>query len=116
MSGALIELPDFAQDFRTKDVFPKMFGADKAYFEANEPLRLLRRNADSIRGRTQIRVAVGGKDRLQPRSQTLHELLEQLKIDHEYEVVPGVVHNQPQFYTTLGERAFMWYQRALKRD
>jgi endo-1,4-beta-xylanase len=93
-------------------VFQKMFGSDKTYLASNHPFTLIRKDADAIRGKTAIRVAVGDQDGLQSRSQTLHDLLGGLKIPHEYEVVPGVGRNLGQFYGALGERAFLYYQKV----
>jgi acetyl esterase/lipase len=58
-------------------------------------------------------MAVGGQDGLQPRDRALHELLRELKIEREYEVVPGVAHNVRKFYDQLGEGAFISYRKAL---
>ena len=80
-----------------------MFGSDPAYVQANDPFALAAKNADAIRGKTVVRIAVGDQDSLKVRNQALHELLGQLKIDHEYELVPGVAHNGNLFYTTLGD-------------
>jgi endo-1,4-beta-xylanase len=109
MAGALIEPRETVQPA----VFEKMFGADQDYVKANDPLELLRTNAGAIRGRTRIRIAVGDQDRLRARDQALHELLGELKIEHEYELVPEVAHNGALFYRTLGPRAFAYYQKAL---
>ena len=96
-------------------VFDKMFGSDPDYVEANNPFELVRKNADAIRGRTAVRVAVGDQDGLQVRDKAFHELLTELKIEHEYELVPGVAHNGTLFYKTLGAGAFAWYQKAHHR-
>jgi enterochelin esterase-like enzyme len=109
MAGALITPRDSVQPA----VFQKMFGSDPAYVQANDPFALARKNADVIRGKTTVRIAVGDQDSLQVRNQALHELLGQLKIEHEYEVVPGVAHNSNLFYDALGERAFAWYRKPL---
>jgi endo-1,4-beta-xylanase len=113
MAGALHDAESIAA--RRAGIFKKTYGADAEYFQANNPAMLVEKNAGAIRGRTQIRIAVGDRDPLQPRSQALHELLDSLKIEHEYEVVPGVGHNGGLFYQTLGERAFAFYDRALSR-
>jgi alpha-L-fucosidase len=112
MAGAIIDYDDEVSRHDPIGIIQKMFGNDKAYFEANHPSTLVKKNADSIRGRTAVRIAVGDQDGLLPRSQALHELLVQLKIEHEYEVVPGVGHNTKLFYKLLGERAFALYQKA----
>jgi len=72
----------------------------------------VKKNADAIRGKTAIRIAVGDQDKLMPYNQALHALLTELKIEHEYEVVPGVPHDSSRLYRTLGARAFAWYQKA----
>jgi enterochelin esterase-like enzyme len=109
MAGALIEPRAEVQPA----VFEKMFGSDKAYVQANDPFALVRKNADAVRGRTAIRVSVGDQDGLQVRDKAFHDLLNELKIDHEWELVPGVAHNGSLFYEKLGERAFAYYQKAL---
>ncbi len=57
-----------------------------------------------------MRLSVGGDDTLRPNNQALHDFLEQLKIEHEWEVVPGVPHDARRFYSAVGERAFIWYK------
>src|SRR5262249_1591579 len=73
----------------------------------------LRKNADAIRGRTVIRVAVGDQDDLRIQNKTLDGLLTELKIQHEFEIVPGVAHNGAVFYRTLGAGAVAYYQKAI---
>ena len=87
-----------------------MLSAEKSYFEANDLATVIRHNVDAIRGKTKVRIAVGSEDSLQPNNQALHEFLTQLKIEHEYEVVPGVAHDSSKMYRTLGEREFAWYR------
>jgi acetyl esterase/lipase len=62
-----------------------------------------------------VRIAVGSEDTLRPNNQGLHEFLTQLKIEHEYEVVPGAAHDSTLVYQKLGDREFAWYQSALTR-
>jgi alpha-L-fucosidase len=114
MAGAIIDYQDEVTRHDPICIIDKMFGNDQAWFDANHPFTLARHNADAIRGRTAVRIAIGNQDSLQPRDQALHELLAQLKIEHEYEIVPGVGHNSNLFYKTLGERAFAWYRKALR--
>ena len=89
-----------------------MLKAEKTYFEANDLAAVIRHNADAIRGQTKVRIAVGSEDSLLPNNQALHEFLGQLKIEHEYEVVPGAPHNATVVYHTLGDREFAWYADA----
>ncbi len=111
MAGAALDFETVAS--KHSDLLKKVFGDDRDYFAANHPATLLEQNAAQIRGRMRIRIAVGDRDNLEPRSQALHEQLRRLKIDHEYEVVPGVAHNMPLFYEQLGPRAFNFYAEAL---
>ncbi|MBI3208055.1 MAG: esterase family protein [Candidatus Solibacter usitatus] len=110
MAGALIEPRAEVQPA----IFEKMFSKDKAHVDANNPFALVRQNANAVRGRTAIRIAVGDEDNLKIRCKAFHDLLMDLNIEHEYELVPGVAHNNVQFYTKLGEQAFAYYRKALK--
>jgi hypothetical protein len=109
MAGALIVPSAEVQPA----AFQKMFGANAACVQSNDPSTLVRKNADAIRGRTTIRVSVGDEDSLQVRDKAFHELLNELKIEHDWELVPGVAHAGVKFYDKLGDRAFLYYQKAL---
>jgi endo-1,4-beta-xylanase len=115
MSGALLR-PQGVAAMKNGEppIFEKMFGSDMARVVANDPFELVRQNATAIRGKTAIRIAVGSDDSLLPRNQAMHETLEELKIEHEFEVVPGVGHAALKFYETLGERAFRYYRKVLE--
>ncbi|MCP5113965.1 MAG: hypothetical protein GY953_24290, partial [bacterium] len=113
MAGALLDADRLME--RHQRILDKMYGGDQAAFARNRPSALLEQNADKIRDRMRIRVAVGGEDRLQIRSQYMHELLARLKVEHDYEVVPGVGHSSRVFYETLGPRAFHFYRTAFAR-
>ncbi len=95
------------------EIFQKMFGGNADYMKANDPFELVRKNAEQIRGKTQIRVSVGDQDGLQVRDKAFHDLLTELKIEHDFELVPGVAHNNVLFYSKLGAGAFAYYQKAL---
>jgi enterochelin esterase-like enzyme len=113
MSGALTDSIEWGplkppQGGRRK----MMLDSPKAYFEANDLATVIRHNADAIRGKTQVRIAVGSEDSLRPNNQALHEFLTELKIEHTYEVVPDARHDPKLVYGTLGERALAWYLKA----
>jgi enterochelin esterase-like enzyme len=59
-----------------------------------------------------VRIAVGDQDSLLERDRNFHALLDHLKIESEFETVPGVGHNQKLFYEKLGEGAFQFYRKA----
>jgi len=75
---------------------------------------LVTKNADQIRGRQQIRIGCGGDDSLLPRNRDLHELLTQLKIDHQYEVVDGIGHNAGEYYAKLGTKGFELHRKVFE--
>ncbi|MCX7012370.1 MAG: alpha/beta hydrolase-fold protein [Candidatus Sumerlaeota bacterium] len=89
-----------------------MLSADKAYFEANDLATVIRANADAIRGQTKVRMAIGSEDSLRPNNEALNEFLTQLKIEHDFTVVPGASHNSVQVYRMLGDDLFAWYRKA----
>jgi endo-1,4-beta-xylanase len=92
-----------------------LLSAPKDYFEATDLATLVRKNADAIRAGSKVRIAVGSEDTLRPNNQALHEFLTQLKIEHEYEVVPGAAHDSRLVYQKLGDREFDWYAAAIGR-
>jgi len=112
-SGALTDSDQFGSGPGQKNGGKSMMSrAPKSYFEENDLATIIRRNADAIRGRTLIRMTVGSDDGLLPNNQALHEFLTQLKIEHEYEVIPGVGHDSGRIYRILGDRAYALYLKA----
>jgi endo-1,4-beta-xylanase len=85
-------------------VLTPVFKGDRDRFLAEHPLQLVEKNVAKVRGRTTIRVGVGGDDSLLPRNKELHDLLEKLKVEHRYEVVAGVGHNSRDYYEKLGPK------------
>jgi esterase/lipase superfamily enzyme len=86
-----------------------MLAAPKDYFDATDLATVIRKNVEAIRGRIRVRIFVGSEDTLRVNNQGLHEFLAQLKIDHTYEVVPGVGHDSRGVYRILGDRLLDWY-------
>jgi endo-1,4-beta-xylanase len=89
-----------------------IFKGDKERFRAEHPTQLVEKNADKIRGRMNIRIGVGQDDNLLPRNKELHELLEKLQIDHQYEVVPGVGHNGRDYYKKLDAKCLELHRKV----
>lgn len=92
-----------------------MLSAPEAYFDATDLATIIRANADAIRSGSQVRIAVGSEDTLRPNNQALHEFLTQLKIEHQYTVVPGASHDATAVYRGLGDAEFEWYRNALAK-
>jgi endo-1,4-beta-xylanase len=93
-------------------LFKDIFGDDKDRFLAEHPTQLVEKNADKIRSRMNVRVGCGKDDTLLPRNRELHELLDKLKIEHQYEVVPDVAHNGIEYYKKLGGKGLEFHRKA----
>jgi acetyl esterase/lipase len=111
LAGALHTADTLAE--RRKEIFHNTYGADKDYYTAESPWTILERNADRIRGRTRVRVWVGEKDGLLAWNTRYHELLDKLKIAHDFRVVPGAAHNYRQVQDAVGPRGFAFYNRTI---
>ncbi|CAN5595139.1 hypothetical protein BH09PLA1_BH09PLA1_32530 [soil metagenome] len=75
------EAPQIADD---------VWGNNPAYFDDNDPFLLVERNVEKIRGRSKIRIYCGAGDPYHIFAEDLHAKLNQLNIEHEFELVPGV--------------------------
>jgi len=94
-------------------LFQRLYGGNVEYFKANDPWSLAEKNADAVRGRTAIRIVVGGKDGLQVPNRKYHELLDRLKIEHEFHVIEDAGHNHGPLYDGLGDKNWAFYGAAL---
>ncbi len=92
--------------------FRDVFGGDIRYARANSPWTLVRQNADRIRGRTFIRIGVGGKDGLLARNTEFHDMLVQLGIDHTWSVVPNCTHSPEELFANWPGNPFEFYAAA----
>jgi endo-1,4-beta-xylanase len=104
-AGALVE--------PTAPILAQIFSNDTAKAGAEHPMQLARQNADKLRGQTHIRIGCGAVDNLLPKNQALHELLDELKIPHEFEIVPDVAHESPRYYRLLGTKVYAFHAKSL---
>src|SRR5262249_31604944 len=95
-------------------IFKDVYGEDKDRFRAEHPTTLVEKNADKIRGKTAVRIGLGKDDSLRVRNQDLHELLDRLKIENQYEVVPDVAHNSAEYYRKLGAKGFELHRKVFE--
>lgn len=109
LGGALHDLESY---MGRGNAFADIYGSNQEYFQANSPWVLAEKNADRIRGRTYIRIAVGANDGLKERNAEYHELLTRLTIAHTFDVVPDAAHNPGQVFDGLGDRTWEFYRRA----
>jgi len=110
-AGALIE-PNLSNIPKDGPMFG-VFGNNNERRVSEYPLTLARKNADTLRGKTHIRIGCGSLDNLLPRNKELHELLQQLRIEHEYQIVPDVAHESPLYYRKLGTKVFEFHRKSL---
>jgi len=91
------------------------YEGDREYFKINDPFHLAEKNADSIRGRTVIRLLDNEQTNTftYRRSQEFIALLKQLNIPCEYRRLAGSGHNPEKYYNEFpGSVAF--YATAFK--
>jgi enterochelin esterase-like enzyme len=111
LAGALFNREEMA---KKADTTKDTYGSPERYEQSN-PWTLVEKNADKIRGRTVVRIAVGGKDGLVGANTRYHELLEKLKIEHEFDVVPDAPHSPNPVYEGLGDKNWAFWRKALAR-
>jgi len=97
---------------RRREIFQAVFASDAEYAGTHSPWTLVRKNADRIHGRTFVRVHVGQKDGLKQWNEDLHHLLDELRIEHDWFVIPNSTHNSRQFFANWPGNLFEFYGRA----
>jgi enterochelin esterase-like enzyme len=69
------------------------FGSDQAFYGEVGPWNIVKKNADAVRGRTNVRLLVGDLDKLKPMVEDYHKLLTSLDIQHSFGISqPSVDH------------------------
>lgn len=114
MGGAFEGVENIAA--RRPELFQRVFLSDLARVRKATPAAALERNLAEIRGKQRIRVAVGEDDPGLARNRAAHEMLDRLKIAHEFTVVPGVAHSHAKLYEALGDRACEFHRMAFGGD
>jgi enterochelin esterase-like enzyme len=96
----------------TGPLLQHIHGGDAARGLAEHPAKLVEKNAHTLR-QTHIRLGCGENDPMFEKNRDLHDTLERLGVEHRWLPVPGVAHDPPAYYRTLGHRGFAFHQRAL---
>jgi endo-1,4-beta-xylanase len=112
-AGALIGEPALKGP-NLSGLFKDMFDDDLERFQAEHPTQVVTKNAAQVRNKMRIRIGVGKDDWLLVRNRELHELLDRLKIEHEYEEVPGIAHNPAEYYKKLGAEGLALHRKAFE--
>jgi endo-1,4-beta-xylanase len=107
IDGALVDLNTMRQ--RHAPLFESIFGGQEAVFAAAHPRTLVEKNATSIRGRTVVRQTVGA---LAGPNEAMHQQLDNLGIEHDYDVFSDAGHNAGVLHERLGDKNWDFYRRA----
>jgi enterochelin esterase-like enzyme len=87
-------------------VYRRVFGGDKARFEASNPLTLLQRNASALRAGMRVCLFIGTKDEFLPANRQLHERLQALQVPASMHVISGARHKKDAIYEKVGSAGF----------
>jgi enterochelin esterase-like enzyme len=100
--------------------FPEFFGAASSVGGAggtdeDSATGYLKKNVDKIRGKVFVRVIVGDQDSLKGRSEAMHNLLTELKVDHTYTVIKNVGHTYVGAYENYPGDVLDFFRQAFKK-
>ncbi|MCU0723508.1 MAG: alpha/beta fold hydrolase, partial [Planctomycetes bacterium] len=108
-------------DFKTRRVGPRgrdqlleeVYGGDLEYYRECSPWKLAEKNADALRGKLLLRVAIGERDETLDFNREFHEHLGKLGIPHAWTVVAGVAHDPPGLIDAMGDAFWAFHREAL---
>ncbi|MCZ2075740.1 MAG: DUF1080 domain-containing protein [Bryobacterales bacterium] len=92
-------------------VFKKMFADDVKLFDAQSALTM----AATARRKIPLRLVVGTRDKLLEPNRRMRAVLEERKMDFDYEELQGVAHNAPLVFQAQGLQAFQFIARHFRR-
>jgi endo-1,4-beta-xylanase len=75
---------------------------------------LAKANADKVRGKVRLLLIVGDKDPTLGSHAPVIDALKELKIDHEFQVLPGVDHNLGDYYEQTGPKLVRFLAQSFK--
>ncbi|MBM3888934.1 MAG: esterase family protein [Verrucomicrobia bacterium] len=93
-------------------ILKETFGGDLDYYRAQSPITIVEKNADAVRGKVRVRMAVGAQDNTGPLNRAYSEHLRKLGIEHTFTAVPGVDHNPMALLNAIGEANWEFYRKA----
>ncbi|MFM2220597.1 MAG: hypothetical protein RLZZ553_345 [Verrucomicrobiota bacterium] len=94
-------------------IMEEVFGDDIDYYKAQHPITIAEKQAELLRNKIMIRIAVGSRDRSGMEIRAYSERLTKLKIEHAFTIVPEVGHDTLALLNGLGEANWRFYQMAL---
>lgn len=91
-----------------------IYGDDQSYFRQQSPWMLAEKNAEALRsGHVRLRIVVGERDEMYPPNRIFSSHLSQLRIPHDFVVMPDVGHNPLALFKAYGDENWSFYQAAL---
>jgi poly(3-hydroxybutyrate) depolymerase len=92
------------------------FGGDLDYYRLQNPITVAQQQADAVRGKVRVRMAVGARDNTGPLNRAYSEHLKKLSIAHTFTIVPGVGHDTLALLKGLGEANWEFYRLSVATD
>jgi enterochelin esterase-like enzyme len=89
------------------------FGSDLDYYRSQNPIRVAEQQADAVRGKVRVRMAVGSRDNTGPLNRAYSDHLKKLNIAHTFTIVPGMGHDTLALLRGLGDANWEFYGAAL---
>jgi enterochelin esterase-like enzyme len=91
------------------------FGGDLEYYRSQNPITVATQQADAVRDKVRVRMAVGARDNTGPLNRAYSEHLKKLNIAHTFTIVPGVGHDTLALLKGLGEANWEFYRSAFAK-
>lgn len=85
------------------------FGSDLDYYRSQNPITVAEQQADAVRGKVRVRIAVGARDNTGPLNRAYSEHLKKLNIAHTFTTVPDAGHDTLALLKGLGEANWEFY-------
>lgn len=90
------------------------FGGDLDYYRAQHPITVAEQQADAVRGKVRVRMAVGARDNTEPLNRAYSEHLKKLNIAHTFTIVPDGGHDTLALFEGLGEANWKFYRAVFE--
>jgi enterochelin esterase-like enzyme len=101
-----------ASQVQAEDILDRVYGGSQAGFQAVSPRRYARENAALLSRGSRLRLVIGERDETLANNRDFHAYLKDLRIPHDWIVLPGVGHDSFQVLTALGDRQWAFYREA----
>lgn len=86
------------------------FGGDLDYYRSQNPITVVQQQADAVRDKLKVRIAVGARDNTGPLNRAYSDLLTKLNITHTFTIVPDVGHDTLALLKGLGGANWEFYR------